>query len=55
MENNITLYGASGHCKVIIDILQSNNQVITTIIDDDPKINTILGFSILKTSHRVML
>lgn len=46
MENNITLYGASGHCKVIIDVLQSNNQIITTIIDDVPKLNPILGFSI---------
>lgn len=46
MENNITLYGASGHCKVIIDILQSNNQTIAAIIDDASKSNPILGFSI---------
>lgn len=51
MENNITLYGASGHCKVIIDILQSNNQVISTIIDDAPKLNTILGFGISNASE----
>jgi sugar O-acyltransferase (sialic acid O-acetyltransferase NeuD family) len=50
MENNITLYGASGHCKVIIDILQSNNQAINAVIDDAPKSNTILGFSILNSN-----
>ncbi|WP_395059689.1 acetyltransferase [Flavobacterium sp.] len=51
MENNIVLYGASGHCKVIIDILQSNNQVIDAIIDDAPKINFILGLIILNSSE----
>ena len=51
MENNIILYGASGHCKVIIDILQSNNQTITAIIDDVSKSNTILGFSISNSSE----
>ncbi|MFM9987035.1 acetyltransferase [Flavobacterium sp.] len=49
MENNIILYGASGHCKVVIDILQSNEQSIKTIIDDAPKLKTILGFSILNS------
>ncbi|MEO8234885.1 MAG: acetyltransferase [Flavobacterium sp.] len=51
MENNIILYGASGHCKVIIDILQSNNQIIKVVIDDAPKLNRILGFSILNASE----
>lgn len=51
MENNITLYGASGHCKVIIDILQQNNQIITAIIDDAPKTNTILGINVINSSE----
>jgi sugar O-acyltransferase (sialic acid O-acetyltransferase NeuD family) len=46
MENNIILYGASGHCKVIIDILQCNNQTITEIIDDAPKFDKILGLKV---------
>ena len=50
MENNIILYGASGHCKVIIDILQCNNQIIATIIDDAPKLHTILGFDVLNSN-----
>lgn len=43
MENNITLFGASGHCKVIIDILEQNNQNIKQILDDNPQITKILN------------
>ena len=50
MENNVILYGASGHCKVIVDILQSNNQVIAAIIDDAPKLDKILGLEILNSN-----
>lgn len=51
MENNIILYGASGHCKVIIDILQANNQRINCIIDDNPKSDKILDFKIMNTDN----
>lgn len=51
MENKITLYGASGHCKVIIDILQSNNQSITEIIDDAPRFDTILGLKVTSSKE----
>jgi sugar O-acyltransferase (sialic acid O-acetyltransferase NeuD family) len=50
MENNIILYGASGHCKVIIDILQSDGQIINSIIDDAPKQN-ILGLPVLNSKE----
>ena len=50
MENNITLYGASGHGKVIIDILNSSGVKIKSVIDDNPKTETILGIPIIKTS-----
>lgn len=50
MENNIVLYGASGHCKVIIDILQANNQQISFIVDDDPKIEKIFDLKVYKLS-----
>lgn len=43
METSVTLYGASGHSKVIIDILKSSSVTIATIIDDNPKTATILG------------
>lgn len=48
MGDNVVLYGASGHCKVIVDILQCNNQIIESIIDDNPKENSILGITIVK-------
>ena len=50
MENKVVLYGASGHAKVIIDILLSNHVTIDSIIDDNPKSPTILGKSVTKTS-----
>lgn len=43
MENDVILYGASGHCKVIIDILECAGIGIQTITDDNPKTATILG------------
>ncbi len=50
MENNITLYGASGHCKVIADILMGNGNTQLTIIDDFGKNDHILGVPVVKTS-----
>ncbi len=50
MENSITLYGASGHGKVIIDILNAAGVKIRSVIDDNPKSETILGISVIKTS-----
>ena len=49
MENKIVLFGASGHCKVVIDILQSNNEIITAIIDDKPKTAQLLGIEIYRS------
>lgn len=40
------LYGASGHCKVIIDILRKNKIEIKSIFDDNNTINKILKFSV---------
>jgi hypothetical protein len=43
MENKITLFGASGHCKVIMDILQNSNTAVGVVIDDNPDVKAILG------------
>ncbi len=48
METKITLYGASGHGKVIIDILQCNTVPINAVIDDHPKVETLLGVPVVK-------
>ena len=50
MENSITLYGASGHGKVIIDILNSSGVKIKSVLDDNPKSESILGIPVIKTS-----
>jgi len=50
MENSIILYGASGHGKVIIDILNAAGVKIKSVIDDNPKAKSILGIPIAKTS-----
>ena len=36
------LYGASGHAKVIVDILETNGQKIDFIVDDNPSLTDLL-------------
>ena len=41
------IYGASGHAKVIIDIIRSKNkESINFIFDDDRSINELLGYNV---------
>ncbi|WP_395074229.1 acetyltransferase [Flavobacterium sp.] len=41
------LYGASGHCKVIIDIINELKQkTITAVIDDNPKFHLICNIPV---------
>ena len=40
------LYGASGHAKVIMDILEANQIKIEGLIDDNPDVNELLGYPI---------
>lgn len=43
------LFGGSGHCKVIIDIVKKNNLYeITSIIDDNPILDKIFGIDIVR-------
>lgn len=51
MENNILLYGASGHGKVIVDILLANSVNIIAIIDDHPKFEHVLGIPVVFSSE----
>lgn len=54
MDSNIFLYGASGHCKVVIDILVLNKVAIKTIIDDDVSKKDILGIAVLHSSKIIL-
>ncbi|MCD8194455.1 MAG: acetyltransferase [Tannerellaceae bacterium] len=40
------LYGASGHAKVIIDILLSNDKEVKGLFDDNKKIESLLGYPV---------
>ena len=41
------LYGASGHAKVIADILQSQGKQLTGMIDNNPAIDELMGFTVI--------
>ena len=38
------LYGASGHAKVIIDILEDLGTPSDFLVDDNPSISSLLGY-----------
>lgn len=48
MTEEITLYGAGGHCKVVIDILESNNLKPDNIVDDSPEEDSFMGLPLTK-------
>lgn len=43
------LFGASGHSKVVLDILISKGLEVSVIVDDDPKNIEIFGVKVRKT------
>lgn len=47
MENKIVLFGASGHCKVVVDILKCKHINVSTVVDDNPKTTTLLGIPVI--------
>lgn len=49
------IFGASGHAKVIIDILQNNATQIEKIIDDNPKVEEIFGIKVEKNTNSYSL
>jgi acetyltransferase EpsM len=48
------LYGASGHSKVVIDILNSINKPIDGIFDDNNQITTLLGIPVKPWNAKTM-
>ena len=43
------LYGASGHAKVIIDILKSQQKEISGLVDDNEAIKEVVGYTVSQT------
>lgn len=42
-DRGITLYGAGGHCKVVIDVLVSQGKRVSLVVDDNPKSSSFLS------------
>lgn len=49
MENSVFLFGASGHCKVVLDILLLNDICPKAIYDDAPKESHIWEIPVLNS------
>lgn len=45
------LYGASGHAKVIIDILRANNETVEALFDDNESITHLFDYPVLRSSE----
>jgi sugar O-acyltransferase, sialic acid O-acetyltransferase neuD family len=45
------LYGASGHAKVIIDILKANHESVEALFDDDESLTHLLDYPVLCPSE----
>jgi sugar O-acyltransferase (sialic acid O-acetyltransferase NeuD family) len=41
--NQVYLYGAGGHAKVVLDILKSNDIIVPEIFDDNPDVKSFMG------------
>lgn len=44
------LYGASGHCRVVVDIVEALGLPIEFIVDDNPEIQDLLGYKVYRNS-----
>lgn len=42
------IYGAGGHARVVIDILEAIGKTIDFIVDDNPEIQEELGYKVLR-------
>lgn len=46
------LYGASGHGKVIIEILEANGVKVDYVVDDNPEITELLGYEVCRNTGK---
>lgn len=49
----MNLYGASGHGKVVIDIIECNGEKITAIYDDNYAINKIFDYNVTPLPNKI--
>lgn len=48
---NIFLYGASGHGKVIKEIVEANGDMVCAFIDDNPELNEFFGLPVIHSAE----
>lgn len=51
MGNKVVLYGASGHCKVIMDSIFLQGDAVETILDDNPRKEHVYQIPIMRTEN----
>lgn len=49
--DKVYLYGASGHAKVVLDIVRKAFFEVPCLIDDNPNVNEIAGFPVVHSSE----
>ena len=49
----MNLYGASGHCKVVIDSIERSGKNITAIYDDNQTITKIFDYDVIPLKDKV--
>ena len=47
------LYGASGHAKVILDIIRAQGGVVEGLVDDNPELEELCGIPVLHDSAKL--
>lgn len=52
--SSVNLFGASGHAKVVIDILESQQKIVHRLYDDNPHCKEILGKPVFKSEDVVV-
>ncbi len=50
INNEVYLYGASGHAKVVMDIAKLSYVDVACLIDDNPSVNTLAGLPVVHTA-----
>lgn len=54
-QNRILLYGASGHAKVICEILEAQHRTLYALIDDNPNITSLLDYPVYNTLQQAQV
>jgi acetyltransferase EpsM len=52
LTNRILLYGASGHAKVVCEILESQRRIPNGLIDDNPNVTSLMDYSVYNNLHQ---